>query len=208
MLSIIIPVYNEEPSLAELMRQIDGVCAAHDYAREVIFVDDGSTDQSWETISRLASQGQEIRGIRFRRNFGKAAALEAGFRAAVGDTILTMDADLQDDPAGIPTLLAKLHEGFDVVSGWKKKRHDPWHKVLPSRVFNRMISFLSGVPLHDHNCGMKAYRSEVLQELQLYGERHRFIPVLAASRGFQVGEVVIQHRPRQFGKSKYGFSRF
>lgn len=148
-----------------------------------------------------------IQGVRFRRNFGKAAALSAGFRVAKGDIFITMDADLQDDPAEIPKFLEALDHDKDVISGWKKKRYDPWHKVLPSRVFNWMVSSLTGVKLHDHNCGMKAYRSGVLREVKLYGELHRFIPVLAAARGFRVGEIVIQHRPRRYGHSKYGVRR-
>ncbi len=148
-----------------------------------------------------------MRGIRFRRNFGKAAALNAGFRAARGETIITLDADLQDDPHEIPKFLAKIDEGCDVVSGWKQVRHDPWHKVLPSRVFNWLVSHMTGVRLHDHNCGMKSYRREVFDEVRLYGELHRFVPVLADARGFRIGEVVINHRPRKFGKSKYGVSR-
>ncbi len=207
-LSIIVPVYNEEESLAELLRQIEEVAAANGYEKEVIFVDDGSTDASWSVISQLAEANDFVRAVRFRRNFGKAAALEAGFALATGEFVMTMDADLQDDPAEIPQFLAKLAEGYDVVSGWKKVRHDPWHKVYPSRVFNRMVSRLSGVQLHDHNCGMKCSRAEVLKEITLYGERHRFIPALAGARGFKVSEVVIQHRARQFGVSKYGFTRF
>jgi dolichol-phosphate mannosyltransferase len=149
-----------------------------------------------------------VRGIRFRRNFGKAAALSAGFEAARGEQLVTMDADLQDDPREIPSLLAKLDEGYDVVSGWKQVRHDPWHKVLPSRVFNWMIGWLTGVKLHDHNCGLKCYRREVLAEVRLYGELHRFVPVLAHARGFRVGELAVQHRARKFGHSKYGLRRF
>ena len=207
-LSIIIPVYNEEESLDELIRQIEDVCEKNHYEKEVIFVDDGSRDTSWEVIRQLAETRPYIHAVRFRRNFGKAAALEAGFAKATGEFVMTMDADLQDDPAEIPNFLAKMAEGYDVVSGWKKVRHDPWHKVYPSRLFNWAVSKLSGVTLHDHNCGMKCYRGEVLKEVAIYGERHRFIPVLAGARGFRVSEVVIQHRARQFGVSKYGFSRF
>jgi len=208
MLSIVIPVFNEEQSLAQLCGEIAEVGAAKGYALEVILVDDGSRDGSWATIERLAAERPEIRGIRFRRNFGKAAALSAGFAEARGEMVVTLDADLQDDPHEIPYFLAEMEKGFDVVSGWKQLRHDPWHKVLPSRVFNAMVSGLTGVRLHDHNCGMKCYRREVLDEVQLYGELHRFVPVLAAARGFRVGELVVHHRPRQFGQSKYGFTRF
>ena len=161
-----------------------------------------------DTIGELAEKDPRVRGIRFRRNFGKAAALNAGFNAARGETMMTLDADLQDDPREIPKLLEKLNQGCDVVSGWKQVRHDPWHKVLPSRVFNWLVGCMTGVRLHDHNCGMKAYRREVFDEVRLYGELHRFVPVLADARGFRVGEVAIQHRPRKFGRSKYGMARF
>jgi dolichol-phosphate mannosyltransferase len=208
MLSLVIPVFNEEESLGELRAEIDRVAAQHHYDLEILFVDDGSSDRSWEQIRSLAAKDSRVRGIRFRRNFGKAAALNAGFRAACGDIILTLDADLQDDPAEIPNFLKRLDEGNDVVSGWKKVRHDPWHKVLPSRVFNWMVSKMTGVKLHDHNCGMKCYRRAVIDEVQLYGELHRFVPVLAAARGWKVGELVIQHRARKHGYSKYGVRRF
>src|SRR5262249_37284755 len=155
----------------------------------------------------LARQHENVRGIRLRTNFGKAAALSAGFRAARGDVILTLDADLQDDPAEIPRFLTALAEGHDVVSGWKRVRFDPWHKVWPSWVFNGLVSWLTGVKLHDHNCGMKCSRAEVFREVRLYGELHRFIPVLAAARGFKVSELAIRHRPRRFGRSKYGVRR-
>ena len=207
-LSLIIPLYNEEESLAQLHREICEVAEANNYDIEIIFVDDGSTDQSWATIEKIAASDSRVSGIQFRRNFGKAAALQAGFHAAKGDFVITMDADLQDDPKEIPDFLRQLETGLDVVSGWKQRRHDPWHKVFPSRVFNGMVSFMTGVKLHDHNCGMKCYRREVLSEIALYGERHRFIPVLAAARGYKVGEKVIAHRSRQFGHSKYGFARF
>jgi dolichol-phosphate mannosyltransferase len=174
---------------------------------QIIIVDDGSTDGTWEVVARLARQDSRVLGIRFRRNFGKAAALSAGFDAAVGEVIVTMDADLQDNPAELPNLLAKLEEGFDVVSGWKLPRHDPWHKVWPSRVFNALVSRMTGVRLHDHNCGLKCFRRDVINEVRLYGELHRFVPVLAAARGFRVGEIVVQHRPRISGRSKYGWSR-
>jgi len=173
-----------------------------------VFVDDGSTDGSWQLIQKMASGDPRVRGLRFRRNFGKAAALSAGFRAARGDLIMTLDADLQDDPREIPRFLESMGGELDVVSGWKKLRHDPWHKVWPSRVFNWMVSSLTGVDLHDHNCGMKCYRREEFREVRLYGELHRFVPVLAHARGFRVGEVVIQHRARKFGRSKYGMRRF
>ncbi|MBN9521767.1 glycosyltransferase family 2 protein [bacterium] len=207
LLTLVIPVLNERESLGPLYAEITEVAAKLARPVEVVFVDDGSTDGSWGIILKLAETDPRVRGIRFRRNFGKAAALAAGFRAANGAAVVTLDADLQDDPHEVPNFLAALREK-DVVSGWKKVRHDPWHKVLPSRVFNAMVSRLTGVPLHDHNCGMKAYRREVFNEVKLYGELHRFIPVLAAARGFTVGELVIQHRARKFGYSKYGFRRF
>jgi len=208
MLSVVIPVFNEEESLDALHRELCEVTEAEDYDLDLVFVDDGSTDRSWEKIEGLAASDPRVRGIRFRRNFGKAAALDAGFAAARGETVMTLDADLQDDPREIPNFLAKMAEGYDVVSGWKQVRHDPWHKVYPSRVFNWMVSRLTGVTLHDHNCGMKCYRREIFDEVRLYGELHRFVPVLAAARGFKVGELVIQHRARQFGRSKYGVTRF
>jgi dolichol-phosphate mannosyltransferase len=208
MLSIVIPVFNEQDSLAELVQRIEQVAIQHQYDLDVLMVDDGSSDQSWQVIEQLTTTKQWIRGIKLRRNFGKAAALAAGFERARGSRVITMDADLQDDPNEIPKLLAKLADGFDVVSGWKQTRHDPWHKVFPSRVFNAMISWLTNVQLHDHNCGLKAYCRGVLDEVLLYGEMHRFIPVLAASRGFRVAEIVIEHHARKHGKSKYGFERF
>jgi dolichol-phosphate mannosyltransferase len=158
-------------------------------------------------ISRLSAADPHIRGIRFRRNFGKAAALSAGFAEARGELVMTLDADLQDDPHEIPRFLAHMEDDLDVVSGWKQVRHDPWHKVYPSRVFNWMVSWLTGVVLHDHNCGMKCYRRQIFDEVQLYGELHRFVPVLAAARGYRVGELVINHRARRHGSSKYGVSR-
>jgi dolichol-phosphate mannosyltransferase len=208
MISLAIPVYNEKTSLPTLHAEIAEIAQKANLDLEVVFVDDGSSDGSWEMIADLARRQPWVRGIRLRRNFGKSAALAAAFRAAAGDVVLTLDADLQDDPAEIPNFLAALAQGKDVISGWKKVRHDPWHKVWPSRVFNRMVSWLTGVSLHDHNCGMKCYRAEVFREVRLYGELHRFIPVLAAARGFKVGELVIGHRPRRFGRSKFGVRRF
>src|SRR3954453_2685024 len=208
MISIVVPVYNEKDSLTTLYGEIAEVAHKAGLDVEVVFVDDGSRDGSWPVIAELARQHPHVRGLRFRRNFGKAAALAAGFQACRGDVVMTLDADLQDDPAEIPRFLAALDDGRDVISGWKKKRYDPWHKVLPSRVFNGMVSWLTGVRLHDHNCGMKAYRAEVFREGGTYGEMRRFIPVLAAARGYRVGEIEINHRPRQFGYSKYGVRRF
>jgi glycosyltransferase involved in cell wall biosynthesis len=207
MLSVVIPVLNEAESLPQLVRELDRVAIVHAYEMQIIIVDDGSTDGTWRTICQLAADDPRILGIRFRRNFGKAAALSAGFHAAEGDPIITMDGDLQDDPAEIAALIATLDDGYDVASGWKRERHDPVGKVLPSRVFNWLVSKLTGVHLHDHNCGLKAFRREVIHEIRLYGELHRFVPVLAAAKGFRTGEVVVKHRPRKHGKSKYGVSR-
>jgi dolichol-phosphate mannosyltransferase len=206
MLSVVIPVFNEADSLTQLHAELTEVAMRNDYDLDIIFVDDGSTDASWSVIQRLTETDPRVHGVRLRRNFGKAAALSAGVQIARGIWVLTMDADLQDDPAEIPKFLAEIRQ-FDVVSGWKKKRHDPWHKVWPSKVFNWLVSRLTGVRLHDHNCGFKCYRSEIFGELKLYGELHRFVPVLAAARGWTVGEVVVNHRQRRFGKSKYGLLR-
>lgn len=208
MLSIVIPVLNEEESLHELHRQIVDSCQSNAINVEIIFVDDGSTDSSWKIISELADADQRVFGIRFRRNFGKAAALTAGMNAVRGEFIMMMDADLQDDPAEIPNFLAKIDEGYDVANGWKERRLDPWHKVYPSKVFNWMVGAMTGLQLHDHNCGIKMFRTQVAQEVRLYGEMHRFIAVLAFARGFKVAEVPVHHRPRQFGHSKYGVKRF
>ena len=205
MISVVIPLFNEEPSLATLLAELHAAVPGRD--AEFLFVDDGSRDGSWAEIRRLAETDSRIRAIRLRRNFGKAAALTAGFRAARGLVVFTLDADLQDDPAEIPRFLGEIESGLDVVSGWKRTRHDPWHKVGPSRIFNWAVSALTGCRLHDHNCGFKAYRREVLQEVEIYGELHRFIPVLAHARGFRVGELVVNHRPRRFGRSKYGMGR-
>lgn len=208
MLSIVVPVLNEAESLSALHGEIDAAARSAGIETEIIFVDDGSVDGSWTLIETLAAGDTRLSGIRFRRNFGKAAALSAGMDAARGDLVLMMDADLQDDPAEIPRFLKELDGGYDVVNGWKRRRLDPWHKVFPSRVFNLMVSWLTGVNLHDHNCGLKMFRREVAREIRLYGELHRFIPVLAAARGFKVTELEVNHRPRKFGHSKYGLRRF
>lgn len=207
LLSAVIPVYNESESLTTLHAELRAVAAENQYDLEIVFVDDGSTDASWAAIGELAAKDAQVSGLRFRRNFGKAAALDAGFAAAQGDIVLTLDADLQDDPREIPRMLAELNRGLDMISGYKQVRHDPWHKVLPSRVFNWLVSRMTGVWLHDHNCGYKCYRREVVREVRLYGELHRFVPVLAAARGFRVGEIVVNHRARKFGHSKYGIER-
>ena len=174
---------------------------------EIVFIDDGSKDKSWEVIESLVKlDPRRVRGIRFRHNCGKAAALTAGFRAARGQVVFTLDADLQDDPVEVPRMLAKLDEGYDIVSGWKRMRNDPWHKVFPSRIFNWLVSRVGGVRLHDHNCGFKCYRAEVTAELTLHGELHRLIPSLAAIKGFRTAEIPVLHHPRRQGLSKYGFS--
>ena len=207
MLSIIIPVHNEADSLRQLHTELDDVARQNGYSLDIILIDDGSSDGSWEVIDQLAKEDRRVRGICFRRNFGKAAALSAGFEVAHGELVLTLDADLQDDPQEIPRMLARMDENLDVVSGWKQVRHDPWHKVIPSRCFNWVVSRMTGVKLHDHNCGFKCYRREVFDEVRLYGELHRFVPVLASARGFRVGEIVVNHRPRLHGRSKYGLWR-
>jgi hypothetical protein len=208
-LSFVIPLMNEEATLPELLARIGESVSALHRTYEVIFVDDGSDDGSWQVIRSLVQKHPgAVRGIRFRRNLGKAAALAQGFRAARGSIVFTMDADLQDDPKEIGRFLEKLEEGYDIVSGWKKVRHDPWHKVLPSRVFNRMLSVMSKTPLHDHNCGFKCYRAKVVKEVALYGEMHRMIPALGTLRGFSSAEIAVLHHPRMFGKSKYGVKRF
>jgi glycosyltransferase involved in cell wall biosynthesis len=209
MISIVVPVHDEEGSLTALHAELDAVFASGTWGPvEFVFIDDGSRDGSWAILTALARRDPRVQAIRFRRNFGKAAALTAGFQAARGELVFTLDGDLQDDPAEIPRFLAKLDEGYDVVSGWKQTRHDPWHKVYPSRVFNRLVSSITGCWLHDHNCGFKAYRHEVLLEVGIYGELHRFIPVLAQAKGFRVSEIVVAHRARKFGTSNYGISRF
>lgn len=208
MISVVAPLHNEAESLETLHAELSRVVAERGLEAEFVFVDDGSRDRSWEVIKQLTARDPRVVAIRFRRNFGKAAALTAGFGVARGDVVFTLDADLQDDPAEIPRFLAKLDEGLDVVSGWKRRRFDPWHKVYPSRVFNWLVSSLTGCRLHDHNCGFKAYRREVLDEVDIYGELHRFVPVLAHARGFRVGEIEVNHRPRKHGASNYGVSRF
>jgi len=210
--TVVIPLLNEQPSLKSLHQGIvksltvvvdEGLLSGF----EILFVDDGSKDGSWETIEELSKDHPNTRGIRLRRNFGKAAALATGFETVTTELIITMDADLQDDPKEIPRFLERIRDGADVVSGWKQVRNDPWHKTLPSAVFNFLVSKSTGVMLHDHNCGFKAYRREIFDEVKLYGEMHRFVPVLAASKGWKVTEIVVQHHARPFGHSKYGVSR-
>lgn len=208
-LSLVIPVYNEEESLAPLCAKLDEVLRQQDFDSEIIFVDDGSTDGSFGQIVELHRTYPYIRALRFRRNYRKAAALAAGFKRARGEVIITMDADLQDDPDEIPNLLAKLDEGYDLVSGWKKKRHDPIGKTLPSKVFNRVTSMVSGIRLHDFNCGLKAYRREAAEDSlpYLYGELYRFLPAIVHWAGYRVTEIPVLHHARKFGVSKFGTKR-
>lgn len=210
-LSFVIPVKDEEASLDELVdRIVESVrVSCPNYFAEIVFIDDGSTDYSWAVMESIVGRlPGVVRAIRFRRNLGKALALEAGFRACCGDIVFTMDADLQDDPKEIPRFLEKLDDGFDLVSGWKRTRHDPLSKTLPSKLFNGVTSRLSGVKLNDFNCGFKCYRREVIDNIRLYGELHRYIPVLAADLGYRVGEIEVEHHPRQHGQSKYGWERY
>lgn len=208
MLSVVVPILNEQETVSELVRRVIAATGASSHHElEIFLIDDGSNDGTWEVIEALAATDPKVRGIRFRRNFGKAAALAAGFAECSGQVVITMDADLQDDPKEIPRLIAKLDEGYDVVSGWKQTRHDPWHKRWPSLVFNSILRYFSKLNLHDFNCGFKAYRREVLCEIDLFGEMHRFIPVLAAARGFRIAEIPVEHHPRRHGESKYGWSR-
>ena len=207
--SIVVPLLNEEESLRELTHQISQALEPR-FTYEVIFVDDGSTDLSWKVIQEMSSADPRIKGIRFRRNYGKSTALQKGFEIARGHYVSTMDADLQDDPREVPLMIDQLNrEELDLVSGWKKVRHDPISKTIPSRFFNKVTSLISGIPIHDFNCGLKVYRREVVESLIIYGEMHRYIPVLAKWEGFgRVGEKVVQHHARKYGKTKFGLSRF
>ena len=200
-------MYNEADSIEILHKRIVEA-VAWQYKYEIIFVDDGSTDKSVEKAKNLIGKDKNVHLIAFRKNFGKAAALQAGFRNSKGDIVITMDADLQDDPKEIPRFIEKLEEGYDLVSGWKKERHDPLEKRLPSKLFNRVTAHLSGVHLHDFNCGFKAYRREVVDSIDVYGELHRYIPVLAYRKGFRITEITVEHHAREFGKSKYGLERY
>jgi dolichol-phosphate mannosyltransferase len=201
-------VHDEERSVALLYDELRSALEPLDTPWEAIFVDDGSTDGTFSALTRLHAAERNVRVVRLRRNFGKAAALVAGFDQARGETVVTIDGDLQDDPAEIPRLLAKLDEGFDLVSGWKTRRRDPLSRRILSRIFNRVTSAFSGVRLHDMNCGLKAYRAEVVHGLRLYGELHRFIPVLAHYRGYRIAELPVNHRPREHGRSRYGVERY
>lgn len=210
-LSIIVPLYNEEESLPELHAWIKQVMDKHAFSYEILFVDDGSNDTSWQVIDQLSNQNSEVKGIQFRRNYGKSPALFCGFEAATGDVVITMDADLQDSPEEIPALYAMImEEGYDLVSGWKKKRHDPvFTKNIPSKLFNATARWVSGVKLNDFNCGLKAYRLDVVKSIEVYGDMHRYIPFLAKNQGYdKIGEKVVQHQARKFGESKFGMRRF
>lgn len=206
-LSIVIPCHNEEGNLQELYDRLLASLEPMGKPFDIILIDDGSTDQTWSVISRLHAADKRVKGIRHRRNFGKAEALANGFAVARGDAVITMDGDIQDDPDELPRFIEKLDEGYDLVSGWKQRRQDPLGKTFPSKVFNATVRAVSGVPLHDFNCGFKAYRREVTKSLRLYGELHRFTPVLANAEGFSIGELPVQHHARKWGQSKYGWSR-
>ncbi len=208
MISVVVPLRDEERTVALLYDEVRAALEPLARPWEVVYVDDGSTDGSWAALTLLHAAHENIRVVRLRRNFGKATALQAGFAEAAGNVIVTMDADLQDDPAEIPRLLAKLDEGFDLVSGWKTRRRDPLSRRIVSKIFNGVTGWLSGVHLHDMNCGLKAYRAEAVQGLRLYGELHRFIPVLAHHRGFRVAELAVNHRAREHGRSRYGLERY
>ena len=211
-ISVVIPLYNEDESLPELYEWIERVMSANNFTFEVIFVNDGSTDHSWDVINKLAQQSEHVRGIKFRRNYGKSPALYCGFKEAKGDVVITMDADLQDSPDEIPELYKMIkQDGYDLVSGYKQKRHDPLSKTLPTKLFNATARKVSGIKnLHDFNCGLKAYRKEVVKNIEVFGEMHRFIPYLAKNAGFdKIGEKVVHHQKRQYGKSKFmGWNRF
>lgn len=209
-ISVVIPLYDEAESLPELEAWLRRVLEGGRYSYELLFVDDGSDDASWQVIRGLQERNERVKGIRLRRNYGKSAALNVGFRAAGGKVVITMDADLQDSPDEIPELYRKItEEGYDIVSGWKKKRYDPPSKTLPTKLFNAVTRRMSGIRLHDFNCGLKAYRLEVVKNIQVYGEMHRYIPVLAKWSGFRkIGEQVVEHRPRKYGYTKFGMGRF
>ncbi len=209
-LTVVVPAYNEAESLPELAEWIDRVCTGSSISYEVIIIDDGSSDGTWETVSRLAAANNRIKGVRFRRNYGKAAALQTGFVEASGEVVITMDADLQDSPDEIPELVRMIREeDFHIVSGWKKKRYDPFIKRTTSKLYNYTARKFSGIKLHDFNCGLKAYDGEVVKSIEVYGEMHRYIPMLAREAGFRnIGEKIVQHRARKYGVTKYGLDRF
>lgn len=209
-ISVVVPLLNEEESLPELSAWIEKVMSANNFSYEIIFVDDGSTDNSWKVIEELSQKNEHIRGIKFRRNYGKSAALNSAFEIAQGEVVITMDADMQDSPDEIPGLYHRIMDDkLDVVSGWKKKRYDPFTKTIPTKLFNWATRKMSGIYLHDFNCGLKAYRLDVVKSIEVYGEMHRYIPVIAKWAGFKkIGEQVVQHRKRKYGKTKFGMNRF
>ncbi|MNK71609.1 Undecaprenyl-phosphate 4-deoxy-4-formamido-L-arabinose transferase [compost metagenome] len=209
-ISVVVPLFNEDESLPELTAWIDKVMIENNFSYEIILVDDGSTDKSWEVIEALRLQNQAIKGIKFRRNYGKSAALNVGFEATQGDVVITMDADLQDSPDEIPELYRRIkEEKLDLISGWKKKRYDPITKTIPTKLFNAATRKMSGIELNDFNCGLKAYRNDVIKTIEVYGEMHRYIPVIAKWAGFnKISEQVVEHRARKYGTTKFGFSRF
>ena len=209
-ISVIVPLFNEEESLPELSAWIKRVMDIEKFSYEVIFVDDGSTDSSWEVIQQIAKSNTNIKGVRFRRNYGKSAALNTGFQSSNGAVVITMDADLQDSPEEIPDLYKMIVEdNFDLVSGWKHKRYDPPSKTIPTKLFNAATRSISGIQLHDFNCGLKAYKSKVVKSIEVYGEMHRYIPVIAKWAGFRkIGEKAVQHQARKYGTTKFGFERF
>ena len=209
-ISVVVPLYNEDESLPELVAWVDKVMDENNFSYEIILVDDGSTDQSWSVIMQLKETYNAIKAVKFRRNYGKSAALNVAFEVTQGDVVITMDADLQDSPDEIPELYRKIkEEGFDIISGWKKKRYDPITKTIPTKLFNAATRKMSGIQLNDFNCGLKAYRGEVVKTIEVYGEMHRYIPVIAKWAGFsKIGEQVVEHRARKYGTTKFGFSRF
>ncbi len=209
-LSVVVPLLNEEESLPELAAWIDRVMKENDFSYEIIMIDDGSTDSSWQVIEQLSAQNPAVKGIRFRRNYGKSAALNEGFAATSGEVIITMDADLQDSPDEIPELRRMiLEDNYHIVSGWKKKRYDPLSKTIPTKIYNGATRYMTGIKLHDMNCGLKAYQSEVVKNINVYGEMHRYIPAIAKWEGFtRIGEKVVQHQARKYGSTKFGLERF
>ncbi|MEX2336048.1 MAG: glycosyltransferase family 2 protein [Fulvivirga sp.] len=209
-ISVVVPLYNEEESLPELCEWISRVMQQHGFTYEIILVDDGSSDSSWDVVRNISIENYHVKGIRFNRNFGKSAALNTGFKNSKGDVVISMDADLQDSPDEIPGLYEMVKkEGYDMVSGWKKKRHDPITKTIPSRFFNLVTRKISGIKLHDFNCGLKAYRNNVVQHIQVYGEMHRYIPVIAKWNGYnKIAEKVVAHKARKYGSTKFGVERF
>lgn len=208
-ISIVVPLYNEVESLNELSTWIERVMNENKFSYEIVFVDDGSKDDSWTEIERLTLKNSNIKGIKFRRNYGKSAALNSGFHHAKGDVVITMDADLQDSPDEIPELYRMIiHDKLDLVSGWKRKRHDPFSKTFPSKIYNRLVRWFTGIKLHDFNCGLKAYTNSVVKSIEVQGDMHRYVPVIAKAAGFtRIGEKVVEHRARKFGVSKFGFGR-